>query len=52
MAFVLWARVEKVWPFGPKEISEEYAAGADPDAEGGTPGTPGVAKAQGGTADA
>ncbi|MFE6549436.1 APC family permease [Streptomyces sp. NPDC057746] len=24
LAFVLWARVEKVWPFGPKEISEEY----------------------------
>ncbi|MFF7176610.1 MULTISPECIES: APC family permease [Streptomyces] len=25
VAFVLWARFEKVWPFGPKEITEDYA---------------------------
>jgi amino acid transporter len=24
IAFVIWARVEHVWPFGPKEISEEF----------------------------
>ncbi|GAA2461300.1 APC family permease [Streptomyces mauvecolor] len=24
VAFVLWARFEKVWPFGPREIREEY----------------------------
>ena len=23
-AFMVWARVEKTWPFGPKEIREEY----------------------------
>ncbi|MEC3953437.1 APC family permease [Nocardia sp. CDC153] len=23
-AFLLWARVEKTWPFGPKQIREEY----------------------------
>ncbi|MEU6854604.1 APC family permease [Actinacidiphila alni] len=33
VAFALWSRYEKVWPFGPKEISEEYLTGADPDAE-------------------
>ncbi|MEU1196536.1 APC family permease [Streptomyces sp. NPDC005813] len=34
VAFVVWARLEKVWPFGPKETSEEYlAAPAAPDAE-------------------
>ena len=27
-AFVLWARFEKVWPFGPKEIHEEYLTAA------------------------
>ncbi|GAA0493858.1 APC family permease [Streptomyces sp. NPDC046215] len=36
-AFLLWARYEKVWPFGPREISEEYLraseAGAGPDAD-------------------
>ncbi|MFI6559584.1 APC family permease [Streptomyces sp. NPDC050534] len=32
VAFVLWARFEKVWPFGPKEISEEYLEPAEPDA--------------------
>ncbi|MGW5693161.1 hypothetical protein ACWEWX_19950, partial [Streptomyces asiaticus] len=50
VAFVLWARVEKVWPFGPKEISEEYAAGADPDTEGGTRGTGGGTGGTGGGA--
>ncbi|WP_079110204.1 APC family permease [Streptomyces roseifaciens] len=40
VAFVLWSRYEKVWPFGPREISEEYLHGADPDAAAGTaPGT-------------
>jgi amino acid transporter len=24
IAFVIWARVEHVWPFGPKEIKEEF----------------------------
>ncbi|MFG3281622.1 APC family permease [Streptomyces sp. NPDC048111] len=24
VAFLLWARFEKVWPFGPREIHEEY----------------------------
>ncbi|CAM5591323.1 Amino acid permease OS=Streptomyces alboniger OX=132473 GN=CP975_27760 PE=4 SV=1 [Streptomyces alboniger] len=24
VAYLLWARFEKVWPFGPKEITEEY----------------------------
>ena len=24
LAFVLWSRFEKVWPFGPEEIREEY----------------------------
>ncbi|MGW2565885.1 APC family permease [Streptomyces sp. NPDC001537] len=34
VAYVLWARFEKVWPFGPKEITEEYlAASAVADAE-------------------
>ncbi|MDJ0340143.1 APC family permease [Streptomyces sp. H10-C2] len=33
VAFVLWARFEKVWPFGPKEITEEYLQGIDPDTE-------------------
>ncbi|MER6422992.1 APC family permease [Streptomyces sp. NPDC001137] len=34
VAYVLWARFEKVWPFGPKEIAEEYlAASAVVDAE-------------------
>ncbi|MEU4038043.1 APC family permease [Streptomyces collinus] len=33
-AFLVWARRERVWPFGPKEISEEYTtAGRDPDTE-------------------
>ncbi|WP_328667494.1 APC family permease [Streptomyces sp. NBC_00322] len=38
VAFVAWARYEKVWPFGPKEISEDYLArqdsGADPQDSG------------------
>jgi hypothetical protein len=24
IAFLIWARAEHVWPFGPKEISEEF----------------------------
>ena len=24
LAFLLWSKVERVWPFGPKEIREEY----------------------------
>ncbi|MGW2597039.1 APC family permease [Streptomyces klenkii] len=35
VAFLLWARYEKVWPFGPREISEEYLHGADPGTEPG-----------------
>ncbi|MFF3516458.1 APC family permease [Streptomyces sp. NPDC002573] len=31
VAFLVWARLEKVWPFGPKEIVEEYLT--DPEAE-------------------
>ncbi|MFJ9722739.1 APC family permease [Streptomyces sp. NPDC101209] len=31
VAYVLWARFEKVWPFGPKEITEEYLRAEDPD---------------------
>ncbi|MFI6935440.1 APC family permease [Streptomyces sp. NPDC050287] len=33
VAYVLWARFEKVWPFGPKEITEEYLTAPVPDAE-------------------
>jgi amino acid transporter len=33
VAYLLWARLEKVWPFGPREITEEYLAAATPDAE-------------------
>jgi amino acid transporter len=45
VAFVLWSRYEKVWPFGAKEISEEYLAGADPDADPSTGATPAPAPA-------
>lgn len=36
-AFAVWARVEKVWPFGPREIREDYEHGeaADPDGDDG-----------------
>ncbi|MET7605572.1 APC family permease [Streptomyces avermitilis] len=33
VAFVVWARLEKVWPFGPREIAEEYLTAPAPDAE-------------------
>jgi amino acid transporter len=33
VAFVVWARFEKVWPFGPKEITEEYLTETTPDPE-------------------
>lgn len=33
VAFVIWARLEKVWPFGPKEITEEYLTEAAPNPE-------------------
>lgn len=33
VAFLLWARYEKEWPFGPKRITEEYLRGADPGTE-------------------
>jgi hypothetical protein len=26
IAFLIWARAEHSWPFGPKEISEEFLA--------------------------
>ncbi|WP_438828014.1 hypothetical protein [Streptomyces tropicalis] len=32
-AFLVWARREKVWPFGPKEITEEYLSAPAPHAE-------------------
>jgi hypothetical protein len=33
VAFVVWANLEKVWPFGPKEIKEEYLTPSTPDTE-------------------
>jgi fructoselysine transporter len=33
VAFLIWARLEKVWPFGEKEVSEEYAAPQAQDTE-------------------
>ncbi|MGW1501791.1 APC family permease [Streptomyces mirabilis] len=33
VAFVVWANLEKVWPFGPKEIKEEYLTTSTPDPE-------------------
>lgn len=33
VAFVVWARYEKVWPFGPKEVSEDYLAPRDTGTE-------------------
>ncbi|MCX4993049.1 MULTISPECIES: APC family permease [unclassified Streptomyces] len=33
VAFVVWARLEKVWPFGPKEVTEEYLRAPAPEAE-------------------
>ncbi|KUN42868.1 amino acid permease [Streptomyces olivochromogenes] len=33
VAFVIWANLEKVWPFGPKEIKEEYLTTSTPDPE-------------------
>jgi hypothetical protein len=34
LAFTLWARKERIWPFGDKEIQEQYAATAlDADKE-------------------
>jgi amino acid transporter len=33
IAFVIWARVEHVWPFGPKEIKEEFLASRDTEPE-------------------
>lgn len=51
VAFLIWARVEHVWPFGPKEIREDFltasadGSGADgsdvSEATGRRPGTPG-----------
>jgi len=26
VAFLLWARIENTWPFGPRSIREEYLA--------------------------
>jgi hypothetical protein len=28
IAFLVWARIERTWPFGPNEIREEYAQAA------------------------
>ncbi|MEE4419687.1 APC family permease [Streptomyces bugieae] len=33
VAFLLWARVEKEWPFGPKRIDERYLDGGAPHRE-------------------
>ncbi|MFI9201495.1 APC family permease [Streptomyces sp. NPDC053048] len=35
VAFVLWAAYEKVWPFGPREISEEYLRDGEPGSGSG-----------------
>ncbi|WP_433153829.1 APC family permease [Actinomadura nitritigenes] len=33
VAYLIWARLERIWPFGPKEISEPFAEpGAEPQA--------------------
>ncbi|MFJ9855737.1 APC family permease [Streptomyces sp. NPDC101150] len=40
VAFVLWARYEKEWPFGPKRISEEYLTEGATGAEGAERGDP------------
>jgi amino acid transporter len=29
IAFLVWARIEKTWPFGPKEIREEFLAASN-----------------------
>jgi amino acid transporter len=39
LAFLVWARVEHVWPFGPKEIREDFLTGPA-DASGQRPDTP------------
>ncbi|WP_255954697.1 APC family permease [Streptomyces odontomachi] len=39
VAFLVWARVEHVWPFGPKEIREDFLAGPA-GASGQRPDTP------------
>ncbi|MEU3370093.1 APC family permease [Streptomyces sp. NPDC006711] len=31
LAFAVWARLEKVWPFGPREIHEEYLEPMPPE---------------------
>jgi amino acid transporter len=33
VAFVVWSRLEKVWPFGPKEVTEEYLTAPVPETE-------------------
>ncbi|MFF4486631.1 APC family permease [Streptomyces sp. NPDC001544] len=33
VAYLIWARLEKVWPFGEKEITEDYATPAAQEAE-------------------
>jgi amino acid transporter len=33
IAFLIWARTEHVWPFGPKEIKEEFLPPAQPEPE-------------------
>ncbi|MFC5721469.1 APC family permease [Streptomyces gamaensis] len=48
VAFVLWARHEKVWPFGPREISEEYLTGAGAADAAGDRGEGGEGSAGGG----
>jgi hypothetical protein len=38
IAFLIWARTEHVWPFGPKEIKEEFLATAGGAATAGAAG--------------
>ena len=33
IAFLIWARVEHAWPFGPKEIREEFLTSQEPQPE-------------------
>ncbi len=43
IAYLIWARTEHVWPFGPKEIKEEFLAPPSPNRR--SPRSPGVVRA-------
>jgi amino acid transporter len=34
VAYLIWARTERTWPFGPKEIRESFAHPAEPQGQG------------------